>query len=324
MLKKNLMLRDKVLGGLLGLCIGDALGVPVEGVNRAYLMKNPIQDMMGYGTYNLPPGTWSDDSSLALCLAQSLCETKNVNYHDIAEKFLKWLYEGYWTPFGTAFGIGHTTKTALERIKNGMDPLKAGLDDEYSNGNGSLMRILPLAYYLFGKNQEEQFETTHNVSRITHGHIRAQISCGIFIQFALNLLHGYSLNLSYENTRKTAYSYYSRPPYANEINHFERILIKKINEVPPEHINSDGYVVHTLESSLWCLLNTSSFKDAVLAAVNLGYDSDTTGAVTGALAGLHYGFKSIPEKWIKTLARAGEIIEVCEKLYETFLKNYCL
>ncbi|MGB4437301.1 MAG: ADP-ribosylglycohydrolase family protein, partial [Acetomicrobium sp.] len=140
------MKKDKVIGGLLGLCIGDALGVPVEFQSREKLKRNPVKDMMGYGTHNQPPGTWSDDSSLAFCLAESLCN--GFDLQDIADKFVKWMYEGYWTPWGKAFDVGHTTQIAISRLKKGVDPLESGPTDERSNGNGSLMRILPLIFYV--------------------------------------------------------------------------------------------------------------------------------------------------------------------------------
>ena len=204
------------------------MGVPVEGVPRALLGKNNVKDMAGYESYPSPLGTWSDDSSLALSLAQSLVEKKGVDLHDIGEKFVKWLYEGYWTPFCYAFVIGFTTKIAIERITSGIYPSEAGPDDEYSNGNGSLMIILPLAYYIYNKNLKDQFEITHSVSRITHGHVRSQMACGIFIQLAVNLLWGHPIKQSYENTVETRLSYYSVRPYKEELPHFERILKKTL------------------------------------------------------------------------------------------------
>jgi len=308
------MKKDKVIGGLVGVCVGDALGVPVEFVSRDKLKLNPIKDMVGYGTYNQPPGTWSDDSSLTLCLAESLC--KGFNIHDIADKFIKWLYEGYWTPYGETFDIGNTTYIAISRLKSGVNPLDAGPKDEFSNGNGSLMRILPLSFYLEKMKKEEQFEITHKVSRITHGHLRSQMACGIYIQIAINLLKEDPPEIAYKKAKEISLDYYSREPYVYELKHFDRILKSDIRKLPLDLIKSTGYVIDTLEASLWSFLNSKTFKDAVLTAVNLGGDTDTIGAVTGGLAGIYYGYSAIPKDWVKKIAKVDEIIELSERLFK--------
>lgn len=307
------MKKDKVLGGLVGLCVGDALGLPVEFVSREELKQNPVTDLIGYKTHNQPPGTWSDDSSLAFCIADSL--RNGFNLSDIADKFVKWFEDGLWTPYGYAFDYGRITAAAIHRLAEGIDPLKSGLTDEYSNGNGSLMRTLPLAFYLENLPQQEQFEITHKVSSITHAHPRSQIACGIYIQLAINLLKGESLNSAYEKTKTRVLNYYSnREPFNDELKHFERILIMDISGFPEDSIKSSGYVVDTLEASLWCLFNNDNYRDTALCAVNLGGDSDTTGAVAGGLAGIYYGYKNIPYEWIEKLARIDDIIRLGERL----------
>lgn len=309
------MKKNRVLGGLLGLCTGDALGVPVEFCSRDYLKANPVTDMIGYGTHNQPPGTWSDDSSLAFCLAESLCN--GFDLQDIANKFVKWLYEGYWTPHGEVFDAGNTTRKAICRLKNGVNPLDAGPNDEFSNGNGSLMRILPLSFYLEKRDTERQFEIAHQVSRLTHGHPRSQMACGIYIQVAINLLKGDSPQKAYERMKDVVLDYYSKEPYVNELCHFRRIVQSDISELPEIEIRSDGYVIHTLEAGLWSFLNSNSYRDAVLTAVNLGGDTDTTGAVTGGLAGIYYGYDNIPREWIRKIVKAKDIIKLGERLYES-------
>jgi len=308
------MKKDRVIGGLVGVCVGDALGVPVEFVSRDKLRLNPIKDMVGYGTHNQPPGTWSDDSSLTLCLAESLC--KGFDIHDIANKFIKWLYEGYWTPYGETFDIGNTTYIAISRLKSGVNPLDAGPKDEFSNGNGSLMRILPLSFYLEKMKKEEQFEITHKVSRITHGHLRSQMACGIYIQIAINLLKEDPPEIAYKKAKEISLDYYSREPYVYELKHFDRILKSDIRKLSINSIKSTGYVIDTLEASLWSFLNSKTFKDAVLTAVNLGGDTDTIGAVTGGLAGIYYGYSAIPKDWVKKIAKVDEIIELSERLFK--------
>ena len=306
--------KNMVIGGLLGLCIGDALGVPVEFESRSSLKENPVTDMIGYRTHNQPPGTWSDDSSLAFCLAESLCN--GLDLQDIAGRFVKWMFEGYWTPHGEVFDVGNTTHVAISRLKNGVHPLNAGPTDEFSNGNGSLMRILPLSFYLEKKDTEQQFEVAHQVSRLTHGHLRAQMACGIYIQMTINLLKGYAPKMAYEKMKSTVSEHYSKQPYASEFRHFRRIIESDIYELPEDAIKSSGYVIDTLEASLWCFLNNNTYEDSVLTAVNLGGDTDTLGAVTGGLAGIYYGYEGLPERWISKIARVEDIKKLGERLYE--------
>ncbi|HQO76217.1 MAG TPA: ADP-ribosylglycohydrolase family protein [Candidatus Saccharicenans sp.] len=302
---------DKVLGGLFGLAVGDALGVPVEFTPRGELKRQPVTDMIGGGTHGQPPGTWSDDSSLAFCLAESLC--RGFDLHDIAHKFCRWLDEGYWTPYGEAFDVGGTTEEAISRLKEGVNPVEAGGRHEFSNGNGSLMRILPLAYYVEKMSQEEQFELTHRVSCLTHGHPRSQMACGMYIRYAINLLRGQEPEEAYKGMSTEAIKYYSRLPYRCELPHFSRILEANIQKLPEESIKSSGYVIDTLEASLWCFLNSKSYEETVLKAVNLGDDADTTGAVVGGIAGIYYGLVSIPKCWINTVAKKDDIIDLARR-----------
>ena len=255
---------DKVMGGLLGLAVGDALGVPVEFTPRSQLKKKPVTDFRGDGTHGQPPGTWSDDSSLAFCLAESLC--RGFDLRDMANRFCRWLDEGYWTPHGRVFDVGSTTEKAIRRLKEGVNPVEAGARDEDSNGNGSLMRILPLAYYVEKMSRPEQFELTHQVSCLTHCHPWSQMACGMYIQFAVNLLRGQEPEEAYKGMAAEAIKYYSRLPYRCELPDFARILEANIQELPEESINSSGYVIDTLEASLWCFLNSKSYEETVLGS----------------------------------------------------------
>jgi ADP-ribosylglycohydrolase len=312
--------KSRVLGGLFGLCIGDALGLPVEGVPRAFLKQAPVKDL-GYldEGRGFPPGWWSDDSSLTFCLTESLSQGFDID--DIARLFQKWLYEGYWTPAGKAFGIGLTTLRSLERIRKGTDPERAGGSDEYSNGNGSLMRILPLAFYLENSTVEERFSSTHSVSCITHAHSRSQIACGIYIELAIQLLQGNDKKSSYTEMKKSTQHYYGLDTYRGELNHFSRILESDISHYNEEEIKSSGYVVDTLEASLFCFFKGESYEDTVLGAVNLGGDTDTTAAVTGGLAGIYYGFEKIPERWVDRIEKRDEILTLAETLYRAVYKK---
>jgi ADP-ribosylglycohydrolase len=283
------------------------------------LKNNPVTDMTGFGTYNQPPGTWSDDSSLTLCLADSLCDGFDVQ--DIANTFCKWLEEGLWTARGVVFDIGNATWQAIERLKQGEPPLEAGSRDENSNGNGSLMRCLPLAFYLRNHDIYEKFDITHQVSCLTHGHLRSQMACGFYIQFATGLLDGLSPKEAYGEMIRIAAEYYAQDPYEPELHHFSRLMDSDIYRLPEEEIWSDGYVVHTLEAGLWCFLNNDTYADVVLRAVNLGDDTDTTAAVAGGLAGIYYGFRSIPKKWRTRLVRIQDIMDLADRLESVLTKE---
>ncbi len=301
--------QDKVLAGLMGACVGDALGVPVEFRSRADLQEQPVKDMIGYGTYNQPPGTWSDDSSLTLCLVDSLCNGYNLN--DIGKKFVQWYHENLWTPHGNVFDAGITTRKAIRRLYTGEVPAQeAGEKDEHSNGNGSLMRILPLAFYLEQIETEDIFNIVADVSSITHGHIRSVISCCAYIEMAVSLLKGQSLKTAYTNMRRTIMECYQN---CEELRYLHNVIVKDISEFSRDKIRSSGYVVHTLEAALWCLLTSKSYSETVLKAVNLGEDTDTTGIVAGGLAGIYYGYKNIPQEWIEQIARKDDIIELTDR-----------
>ncbi|MBI5065890.1 ADP-ribosylglycohydrolase family protein [Candidatus Woesearchaeota archaeon] len=307
------MTKNIVLDGLFGLCVADALGVPVEFVSREKLKKNPVRDMIGFGAYNQPPGTWSDDSSLAFCLAESLC--KGFNLNNIAQMFCKFLHEAYWTPWSKVFDAGVITRIAIANIRRGVNPVLAGGRSERDNGNGSLMRILPIVFFVKNKKSDDKFRIIAQVSSITHGHIRSIISCAIYVEFAINILKGQDKEEAYENMKDVIIDFYKNEE--KELKNFSRILKDDVASFSEEEINSTGYVVDTLEAALWCFLNTSSYKNAVLTAVNLGNDTDTVAAVTGGLAGIYYGFEKIPKKWINQIARKEDIIKLAEKLNKT-------
>ncbi|MEH1969938.1 ADP-ribosylglycohydrolase family protein [Nostoc sp.] len=301
----------KTLSGLMGLCVGDALGVPVEFTSRAERVKSPVTTMLGYGTWNQPPGTWSDDSSLSFCLAECLC--RGYSLDAIANSFWRWYKEAYWTPRGDVFDIGQTTHTAIMRLKQGVVPHQAGGKVENSNGNGSLMRILPMAYCHRSFTLGELLARVHDVSAITHAHARSQMACGIYISIAVALLEGADLQTAYLQGLQDIHTIYSVREFLLEKPHFGRVFSGEIAKLPVEEINSGGYVIDTLESSLWCLLNSSSYSEAVLKAVNLGGDTDTTAAVTGGLAGIYYGVENIPRQWMNQIARRQDIIYLAER-----------
>ncbi|WKT83084.1 MULTISPECIES: ADP-ribosylglycohydrolase family protein [unclassified Thermosynechococcus] len=311
---------EYVVNGLLGACLGDALGVPVEFSTRWERDRDPVVDMRSYGTYYQPRGTWSDDSSLMLCLADALCG--GFDLEQIAAKFLAWYAENLWTARGTVFDIGIATRRALMKLEAGNSPLTSGGTDEYSNGNGGLMRTLPLAFHYWRhRDQQRLLEEVHQVCGITHAHPRSQLACGIYVFFAIQLQQGMAPMRAYEATIAWANTTYNHDSFAAELHHFERILSGKLPHLDRGAIASGGYVVHTLEASLWCLLNSQSYLEAVLKAVNLGGDTDTTATVTGGIAALAFGLGDVPADWWQTLARYKDIVALGQQLGQAISEN---
>ena len=306
-----------IYDGIIGLAIGDALGVPVEFKSRKEIAENPVVSMREYGTHNQPMGTWSDDTSLTLALIDSIVSRHKIDYTDIMNKFSNWLMYSDYTATTEVFDVGNSTSRAIMNYGRGMEPLECGGASEYENGNGSLMRILPIAFYL--QNQMDpsvarQIKIVHNISALTHRHPISLIGCGIYINIAMKLLGGRrSLYESVERGIKSAFEYYESNAW-DDICVYSRLkdltMFSKLSDI---EIESDGYVVHTLEAAVWCLLNTNSYAECVLKAVNLGEDTDTVGAVAGGLAGIYYGFDNIPKEWVAVLAKRTYIKELCEE-----------
>jgi ADP-ribosylglycohydrolase len=306
-------LKEHIKSALFGVAVGDALGVPVEFKSRNAIKQNPVIDMIGYGTYNLPAGTFSDDSSLTFCLAEALTQKFDLNI--IGQNFVKWYFENYWTPRGNVFDIGLATRQAITRLSKGERADLAGGFDISSNGNGSLMRILPLVFYIKDKPINERYEITKQVSSITHGHVRSVIACFYYLEFARQIILGIDKFEIYENLKSEITTHLnSLSIIPTEILLFDRLLNQNIYELSENEIYSSGYVLHTLEASIWSILTTSSYKNATLKAVNLGEDTDTTGAVTGGLAGLLYGFDNIPYTWTEQIARKEDIENLIERI----------
>jgi ADP-ribosyl-[dinitrogen reductase] hydrolase len=307
-------MKDKIIhAALFGLSVGDALGVPVEFKSRESLLASPIKTMTGYGTWQQPIGTWSDDSSLAFCLAESL--TNGYDLQDIANKFVAWYQTGYWGAHHKVFDIGGATRFAIQRIMKGEDPHISGGTTEDDNGNGSLMRILPLLFYIKDLSIEERFKVIKEVSAITHGHFRSVFSCFIYLEFARNILLGNDKNVANTLMQHNVNQFIKNNSFnLAEIKLFHRLLSNNIGKVQEFGIGSSGYVLSTLEASIWCVLKTKSYADAVLKAVNLGSDTDTTACVTGGLAASLYGYQTIPESWINQLARKNDIVDLCNRL----------
>ncbi len=312
------MKTNKIYSALFGVAVGDALGVPVEFQDRELLARFPVTNMRENGSHAQPRGTWSDDSSLTFCLAESLCD--GYNLEDIASKFNKWYNSEILTPHGRVFDIGMATRQAIYRIAQGEDPILCGGFDEEDNGNGSLMRILPLAFYLKReKDINVIYQKVKEVSSITHAHFRSVFACFIYVIYALEVLKGHDKFEAYNQTKIIVEDFIVNKDFnQKELQLFDRILKENIDELKEDKVHSGGYVLHSLEASLWCVLNSTSYEETVLKAVNLGGDTDTAAAIAGGLAGLLYGYESIPEEWINVLARKNDITKLCEKLSEKY------
>jgi ADP-ribosyl-[dinitrogen reductase] hydrolase len=315
---KHDSLYKKVIGGVLGFAVGDALGVPYEFKSRTEVQL--VSKMTGYGSHKQPPGSWSDDSSMTFCLMEDLIEGYDIER--LKERFCNWYYYGEWTHNNKLpFDIGQSTFKALSKIKAGIVYGETGLVDEKSNGNGSVMRVIPLCYALIHETADIKYPLIEEVSGITHAHIRSKIACSIYVETGIQLLLGNTPFKAYENMKKEIVQYYEGRGVGEELKRFERILKQDISTLQLSDIESSGYVVDSLEASLWSFLTTTNYKEAVLRAVRLGLDTDTIGAMTGGLAGLYYGEQSIPSKWRKIIARKRDIDELSKRFYESLIRK---
>jgi len=309
----KLRFRDRILGGLWGAVVGDALGVPVEFRSRAELQNEPVIDLREHGTYNQPKGTWSDDSSLMLCTVDSLLRHE-FDTTDMGQRFVQWLQGELWTPWGSVFDMGGATLRALTRVQRGVPAEQAGGTDENSNGNGSLMRMLPIALRFGHEPADRLLHFAYRASAITHQHPRSQIACGFYCLVAAGLLRGQSARTAHRSAIQTVGPLFESQPLAGEKRHFAGALAPNLATRPERDIASGGHVVDTLTASLWCLLTSKDYTETVLKAVNLGGDTDTTGITAGGLAGVHYGLTSMPEQWRAAMARSQDL----ESLFEKF------
>ena len=304
--------------GIIGLAIGDAMGVPLEFCTREELMVNPITEMLGYGSHDVPKGCWSDDTSMTLCLIDAINSSKQIIPDDIAANFVRWIENEEFTATGEKFDIGRTTLYAIMNVERGTKATESGLDDELSNGNGSLMRIAPLIYYCYSNklNEDEIYRIVNNVSSITHKHEVSIMGCFMYVLFGIELLKNKNLKQAYQKIKETNYTMFSE----DCILKYNRIIENEIDKYQLDEIKSTGYVVDTLEATLWTLLTTDSYDSSIIKAINLGEDTDTVGACVGGLAGIYYGLEKINEKWKKTLLKYDYIEELCNT-YNNILNN---
>jgi len=308
---------SRLRGGLWGVLVGDAFGFPFQFTSKHTMegkYPNPAEIPM-------LDGLWSDDSSLTLATAHAL--TEGYSIERIAENFIRWYYDGEFTPRGYAFDQGGTSSRAIGRIAKGVPPLEAGGRGEWDNGNGSLMRILPATYYAYFKanSLDEKLKLIHEVSMITHAHSRSLVGCGIYSLIVWKILDGMDKFEAYHEVIRATEKLYSKEPFAKELTHYERILSGRIHEVDRNEIRGSGYVVHTLEAALWAFLRNNDYEMAVKEVVFLGEDADTTGTVVGGLAGTYYGLEIIPEEWLEKIEAREYVSEIINAFIESLLRQ---
>lgn len=323
------ILFDRVRAMVLGHCVGDALGVPYEFKSRQALKANPATDMVGFMSHDVPPGTWSDDSSLSFCLMEAL-----INDHTQAELmqlFRQWLHDGYWTPHGVVFDVGIRTSEAISMYQEGRITSRSrstiSFVTDYSItltnrplGNGSIMRIHPLAPFLLTQyDKYARIESISENNALTHQDPLTATASVILVETIRNLLH----DQPFETAARTAVET-SKMVLLSFIDYRDpdiRTLLADCIDIlkggkTEADIRSSGYVSDTLTAVFWCLKNSTSYREAVLKAVNLGEDTDTIAAITGAIAGIIYGLDSIPLEWINQLARLDDIHNLIDRYNE--------
>jgi len=295
--------RHRFRGCLLGLAAGDAVGTTVEFRPRGSFA--PLTDMAGGGPFGLSPGQWTDDTSMALCLAESLVERKGFDARDQMERYVRWAEEGYLSSTGSCFDIGNTVASALRKFRRTGEPY-AGSADPYSAGNGCIMRLAPVPMFYF-PDQDAAERYAAESSRATHGAQECLDACRLLARILCRALDGRTKedvalgdSGSFQGAQKIVAI--ARGGYV---------------EKPEAEIRGSGYVVQCLEAALWCFLRTETFEHAVLAAANLGDDADTTAAVCGQIAGAHYGEPGIPAAWLEKLALRSTITRLADELAES-------
>ena len=299
--------RARYRGALLGLAVGDALGTTLEFSQPGTF--TPLTDLVGGGPFQLPPGHWTDDTSMALCLAESLVERAGFDAEDQMRRYWRWRQDGHWSSTGHCFDIGATVAAALERFADSGDPY-AGSADTHTAGNGSLMRLAPIPL-AFARTPSEAVELAGRMSLTTHAAPEAVDACRYYAGLIVGAIQGRSKEeLLGPRFAPDGVDWTDRPLSPR----IDAIAAGSFKEREPPQIRGTGYVVQSLEAALWAFWTTDNFRDGALRAVNLGEDADTTGAIHGQLAGAYYGVEAIPIAWRARLTRADDIRDLADRL----------
>ena len=309
---------NQYLGAIIGHAVGDAMGFPTEFSKREELLKNPVLEMIESPDVGQPAGSWSDDTAMEIATIDSFIHKKCFDYKDIMDRWVKWISESEYTPTGVTFDIGRTCLKAIKKYCNGTEPLRCGSTSINENGNGSLMRILPVALYAYTRNLDDISiqRLTDEMSSLTHAHEVSRLGCYIYVRFIICLLKGYTKEEVYKYIQSLDYSSYS----LDSINLYTRILNAAIKDQAIDSIKSTGYIVDTLECSLWIFMNAMDYKESIIASTNIGGDTDTIGAIVGSMSGIYYGLESIPSKWLDKLQRKEYLMELTRK-FESCVKE---
>ncbi len=305
---------ERYRGAMLGLAVGDALGTTLE--FRPPGSFESIQDMVGGGPFKLRPGEWTDDTAMALCLAESLVERRSFDPVDQLERYLRWYRTGHLSSTGFCFDIGNTVRAALTRFEATREAF-CGPTDPETAGNGSIMRLAPVPLF-FAENPEEAVHLAGESSRTTHGATEAVDACRYLGALLVGAVTGVSKDVLLSDHFEPAPGIWKKNPLAPRIAEIASGSFKRRN--PPE-IRGTGYVVQSLEAALWAFYHSFSFREGALLAVNLGEDADTTGAVYGQLAGAYYGDRGIPSTWRSLIAKRNLIHTLAEKVFARRVKR---
>ena len=300
--------QNKQKGSILGLAIGDAMGAPVEFCRRGSFV--PVTEYRSGGKFRLRAGEWTDDTAMALCLAQSLIDSDGFDPKDQLDKYLRWIDTGYMSCTGKAVGLGKTVMRSLIRYRR-TGQAYTDIKHEKFSGNGSLMRLAPVCIY-YADTLDQAIYYAALSSKTTHGSPIAVDSCRYFAYIVVHLLNGVDKDMIFSDRFKSGlYRYFDKEPLHRELDSIVKgdFMTKREDE-----IRSTGYVIHSLEASLWSFYHTDTFEDAILKSVNLGDDADTVGAITGQLVGAFYGSGGIPGEWVGCLSKLELIKSIQDKL----------
>lgn len=346
-MKKNIW-----LDGVMGVVVGDALGLPVQFLSREEIKERPegpVTGMESGGTYAMPIGAWSDDSSMSIATMASILDKGEMDLADIMMQFVKWELKGEYTPTGESFDQGNTCSTAIYNFIQNPDVRTCGKTGEYANGNGALMRIMPACLYYYCREKKvstsdvEAIESIHKICGLTHNHLRSKICCGVYYFCVKSIIDGLE---NYESRKEqwdsqpegfyglpidepsliellqrgidNAKEFYKREiGNLTELSHLGRLFdLSEFEKETEDNIRSSGYVIDSIEAAFWSLITTGSYKECLLKAVNLGDDTDTIGAIAGGLAGLYYGYENTPSDWLSVILRREWIEDMCKRMNE--------